>query len=182
MAVKLDEQLVTGDGAGQNPLGLRNITGFTTGASTGTNGGALPFAFLADTLGAYEAANADPDRAGWIMHARTWASVRKLLDSLARPIVSIDPTVVVRPTLWGKPVFISNSLSITETVGTSTDCSTILLADMGQIVIGVAREVEVVVSEGAYFATDQIGIRATARYDIAAPKPTAITKTVGVRP
>jgi HK97 family phage major capsid protein len=182
LAVELDRQMVTGDGTGQNLLGLRNITGFTTGASTGTNGGALTFAFLADTLGAYDAANLDPDRAAWIMHARTWASVRKLSDSQARPIVSIDPTLGVRPTLWGRPVFISNSLSITETVGTSTDCSTMLLCDMSQVLVAVAREVEVVVSEDYAFNTDQIAIRATARYDIAVPQATAIVKTVGVRP
>jgi len=182
LAVELDKQMVTGDGTGQNLTGLRNISGTTTGASTGTNGGALTFAFLADTLGAYDSANADPDRAAWIMHARTWASVRKLSDSQARPIVSIDPTLGVRPTLWGKPVFISNSLSITETVGTSTDCSTILLADMSQVLVGVAREVELVISEDFKFDTDQIAVRATARYDIAVPQATAVVKTVGVRP
>lgn len=182
LAVELDKQLVTGDGTGQNLTGLRNISGTTSGASTGTNGGALTFAFLADTLGAYDSANADPDRAAWIMHARTWASVRKLADSQARPIVSIDPTLGVRPTLWGKPVFISNSLSITETVGTSTDCSTILLADMSQVLVGVAREVELVISEDFKFDTDQIAVRATARYDIAVPQATAVVKTVGVRP
>lgn len=182
LAVELDKQMVTGDGSGQNLTGLRNIAGTTTGASTGTNGGALTFAFLADTLGAYDTANADPDRAAWIMHARTWASVRKLADSQARPIVSIDPTLGVRPTLWGKPVYISNSLSITETVGTSTDCSTILLCDMSQVLVGVAREVELVISEDFKFDTDQIAVRATARYDIAVPQATAVVKTVGVRP
>ena len=182
LAVELDKQLATGDGSGQNLTGLRNISGSTTGASTGANGGALTFAFLADTLGAYDATNADPDRAAWIMHARTWASVRKLVDSQARPIVSIDPTLGVRATLWGKPVYISNSLSITETVGSSTDCSTILLADMSQVLVGVAREVELVISEDFAFNTDQIAVRATARYDIAMPQATALVKTVGVRP
>jgi HK97 family phage major capsid protein len=96
--------------------------------------------------------------------------------------VSIDPTLGVRPTLWGKPVFISNSLSITETVGTSTDCPTILLCDNSQVLVGVSREVELVVSEDAYFATDQVAIRATARYDIAVPQAAAVVKTVGLRP
>ncbi len=182
LAVELDKQMVTGDGTGQNLTGLRNLSGTTSGASTGANGGALTFAFLADTLGAYDTANADPDRAAWIMHARTWASIRKLSDSQARPIVSIDPTLGVRPTLWGKPVFISNSLSITETVGSSTDCSTILLADMSEVLVGVAREVELVISEDFKFDTDQIAVRATARYDIAVPQATAVVKTVGVRP
>lgn len=180
-AVELDKQLVTGSGSGQNLTGLRNTSGVTPGASTGTNGGSLTFGFLADTLGAAEAANVDRDRLAWIMHSRTWSSVRKLADSSARPIVSIDPTQGVRPTLWGRPVFISNSLSLTETKGTSTDCSSIILADMSQVVVAVARDVELMVSEDFKFDTDQIAVRVTARYDIGVPQPTAITITDGIR-
>jgi HK97 family phage major capsid protein len=181
-AVELDAQLVTGDGTGQNLLGLRNVVGVTAGASTGTNGGALTFAFLADTLGAAEAANVDPDRLAWIMHSRTWASVRKLADTASRPIISMDPTTDVRPTLWGHPVHISNSLSIAETKGSSSDCSSIILADMSEVVVGVSREVELMISEDFKFDTDQVAVRVTARYDIGVPSPTAVTVTSGVRP
>lgn len=182
MAVELDKQLVTGDGAGQNLRGLRNTTGATAGPDTGVNGGALSFTFLADTLAAADTANTDPDRLAWIMHSRTWSSVRKLLDSQLRPIVSIDPTENVRPTLWGRPVFISNSLSIAETKGTSLDCSSIILADLSQVVVAVARNVELMVSEDYAFNADQIAVRVTARYDIGVPQPTAVVLTTGVRP
>ncbi|GAA3829050.1 phage major capsid protein [Streptomyces chiangmaiensis] len=182
MAVELDRQLVTGDGTGQNLRGLRNTTGATAGPSTGTNGGALTFAFLADTMAAYDGANLDPDRSAWIMHSRTWSSVRKLVDSQQRPIVSIDPTQGVRPTLWGRPVYISNSLSITETTGTSTDCSSIILADMSQVVVAVARQVELQVDESFAFNADQVAVRVTCRYDIGVPQPTAVVLTTGVRP
>lgn len=181
-AVELDKQLVTGSGTGQNLTGLRNVVGVTAGASTGANGGALTFGFLADTLGAAEAANVDPERLAWIMHSRTWASTRKLLDSQNRPIVSIDPTQGVRPTLWGRPVYISNSLSVAETKGTSSDCSSIILADMSQVVVAVAREVELSISEDFKFDTDQVALRVTARYDIGVPHPTAVTVTDGIRP
>jgi Phage capsid family len=105
-AVALDDQFINGAGTGSNMTGLLKQSGTTAGASTGTNGGTLTFAFLADTLAAYDAANADPDRAAWITHSRTWSSVRKLVDSQNHPLVSVDPTQSVRPTLWGKPVFI----------------------------------------------------------------------------
>jgi len=181
-AVELDKQLVTGSGSGQNLRGLRNVSGVTAGPSTGTNGGSLTFAHLADTLGAAEGADVDPERLAWIMHSRTWASVRKLADSSSRPIVSVDPTQGVHPTLWGHPVFISNSLSVAETKGTSSDCTAILLADMSQVVVGVAREVELTVSEDFAFDTDQVAVRVTARYDIGVPHPTAVTITEGIRP
>lgn len=68
--------------------------------------------------------------------------MRKLKDSQSRPIVSVDMSSEVRPTLWGKPVFVTNNLSITETMGTSTDCSSIVLADMSEVVVAVSRDVE----------------------------------------
>lgn len=181
-AVELDRQLVTGDGVGNNLRGLRNTTGATAGPSTGVNGAALSFAFLADTLAAADGANLDPDRLAWIMHSRTWSSVRKLVDAQSRPMVSIDPTENVRPTLWGRPVFISNSLSIAETLGTSTDTSSILLCDMSQVVVAVARQVELQVSEDYAFNADQLAVRVTARYDIGVPQPTAVVLTTGVKP
>jgi HK97 family phage major capsid protein len=108
--------------------------------------------------------------------------VRKLQDTTDRPIVAIDPTVGVRPSIFGRPVFISNSLSITETVGTSTDCSVILLCDTSQVVVAVARDLEVLISEHYAFNSDQVAVKATCRYDIGVPQPTAVTLTTGVRP
>jgi HK97 family phage major capsid protein len=185
-AVALDAQLVAGDGTGQNLTGLTGLAGTTSGAATGTNGGSLSatagFGYLADTLGAYEAANADPDKAAWLMHSRTWASIRKISDAQSRPILAADPTQALRPTLFGKPVYISNSIPTAQTVGTSSDCSTLILADFSQIVIAAARQLELVMSTDAYFATDQVGLRITGRYDIGSPQPAAIVKTVGLRP
>jgi HK97 family phage major capsid protein len=141
LAVELDRQLVTGDGTSNTLTGLRNITGFTTGAATGANGGALSFDFLADTMGAADTANLDSERLAWFMHSRSWASIRKLKDSQLRPIFALNPASDLQRSIFGAPVFLSNSLSITETVGTSTDCSTIMLVDMSQVVVGVARDV-----------------------------------------
>lgn len=185
-AVALDAQLAAGDGTGSNMTGLLNLAGVTAGPSLGANGASLSatagFGFLADTLSAYEQANADPDKAAWLMHARTWASVRKITDSQGRPIFAADPTQSLRPTLLGKPVFVSNSLPIAQTVGTSSDCSTIILADFSQVVVAVARGIEVMMSTDFAFNTDQVAVRVTGRYDIGSPQPTAIVKTVGVRP
>lgn len=180
--VELDRQFIAGDGTGQNMTGLTVAAGTTAGPALGVNGAALAFAHLADTLSAYESANNDADRAAWLMHPRTWASVRKLADLQSRPIVSIDPTAAVRQTLWGVPVFLSSNFSIAQTVGTSTDTSTILLADMSQVVVGVSRQVEIQISTEAYFAADQVALKVTGRYDIGLPQPAAVVKTVGIRP
>lgn len=181
LAVELDKQLITGSGSGDNLTGLRNIASVTAGPSMGVNGSSLTLDNLADTIAAAEAANLDPDRLAWFMHSRTWGAVRKLKDSQNRPIVAIDPTLGVKPSIFGKPVHLSNNLSIAETQGSNSDCSTMLLVDMSQIVVGVSRDIEVVISTDYAFNTDQVAIRATCRYDIGAPQPTAIVKVTGVR-
>lgn len=181
IAVELDRQLITGSGTGNDLTGLRNISSPTDGPSTGAAGTALTFDILADTVAAAETANLDPDNLAWFMHSRTWGSVRKLKDTATRPIVAADPTVGVPKALFGRPVFTSNNLSITETVGGNSDCSTILLVDMSRIVVGVSRQIEVQMSTDYAFATDQVAVRATCRYDIAATHSAAIVRTVGVR-
>ena len=181
LAVELDRQLITGSGSGDNITGLRNIASVTAGPAMGTNGGSLTLDVLADTIAAAETANLDPDRLAWFMHSRSWGGVRKLKDDQNRPIVAIDPTLGIKPSIFGKPVYLSNNLSIAETQGSNSDCTTLLLVDMSQIVVGVSRDIEVVVSTDYAFNTDQVAIRATCRYDIGAPQPTAIVKVTGVR-
>lgn len=185
-AVKLDQEFVAGDGTGQNLLGLLGISGFTAGPSTGANGtsltGSAGLDFLFDTVGAYEAANNDPDKAAWLMNSRTFASIRKLKDSQGRPIINVDMAAGAPKTLCGHRVFITNNISSTLTVGTSTDTSSLLLVDFSQIVVAVSRQVELMMSTDVAFQSDQVALRVTGRFDIGAPQPTAIVKTVGLRP
>lgn len=182
LSVELDKQLVTGSGAAGQLRGLRNIVGTTAGPTLGTNGASLSFAHLADTAAALENANGDMDSAAWLMHSRTWGSVRKLVDTAGRPLVATDPTAGISRTLFGRPVCISNSLAINETTGTSTDTSTLILADMTQVIVAVSRDLEVLMSEHYAFDADQIAVKATCRYDIGSPNPAGIVLTTGVRP
>jgi HK97 family phage major capsid protein len=75
-----------------------------------------------------------------------------------------------------------NSIPVNQTVGTSTDCSSLILADMSQVVVGVSRDVELMVSTEFAFDKDQVALRVTARYDIGLPNPAAVVVTAGVRP
>jgi hypothetical protein len=118
---------------------------------------------------------------GYPVHPRTWTSVRKLLspgaaDRLDRPDRG-GPTDPL-----GKPVFISSNFPINQMVGASTDCSSILLADISQVVVaslGSGRDPDV---HRLWVRLDQIALRVTGRYDIDLPQPTAPVKAVGVRP
>jgi HK97 family phage major capsid protein len=186
MAVELDRQFVVGDGTGQNMTGLLTQSGVTAGPTAATNGTSVGstagYNFLADTLAAYEQANLDPDKAAWLMHARTWASIRKAVDSQSRPIFNVDPSGTMKLTLFGKPVYFSNNIPITQTFGTANNASSLLLADFSQVVVAEARGLELMISEDYAFNTDQIAVRATCRYDIGLPQPTAVVKTTGLLP
>lgn len=87
----------------------------------------------------------------------------------------------VAPSIFGRPVYLSNSLSIAETAGTSTDTTVIILADMSQVVVAVSRDIEVLISEHYAFNADQVAVKATCRYDIGVPQPAGVVLTVGVR-
>ena len=181
LSVALDKQMVAGDGTGNNLTGLRHIPNVTAGPDLGTDGGVPTFETLADIVGAFESANLDADRAAWFLNARTWNTVRKLVDNQNRPIVSVDPSKDVSRRLWGMPVYLSNNLPVDETQGASTDCSSILLCDMSQIVVAVSRQIEVLFDESLFFQSDEVAIKASGRFDIGAAHPEAIVLTTGVR-
>jgi HK97 family phage major capsid protein len=178
----LDAQFIAGDGTGSNMTGLLSVGSVTAGPSLGTNGASLTFAHLADTVAAYESAGGDLSTAAWFGAPRTWASVRSLKDAQQRPIFTADPTQDVQRSIFGVPFFVSGAVPITQTAGSSSDCSTLLLVDMSRLLIGRSRDVEVRYSEDAYFGSDEIGVRVTARFDIKPSHAAAIVKTTGVRP
>lgn len=182
-AVQLDSQLINGNGTTPNLLGLLNQSGTTAGPSQGTNGASLTFGALADTLTAYENANNDTESAVWIMNTRTWGSARKLVASgSGQPIISLNPTDGVTPMLWGHKVLFSNNIPITQVQGSANNASSIILADFSQVVIGVARHVELQMSLDYAFQNDQVALRVTGRYGLGLPQPSAVTITTGILP
>jgi HK97 family phage major capsid protein len=177
----LDAQFLAGNGTAPNMRGLRNFTGVGV-TSLGTNGASLALDNLADAVGRLEQNNGDLGGAAWFMSGRSWASIRKAKDSQQRYQVSPDPTKDGERKLFGIPVHVSNQISNAETVGTSNDCSWISLVDMGQVVVGRRREIQVVYSADAYYDTDSTGIRTTSRWDIAPLDPKGVELITGVRP
>ncbi|WP_406429839.1 phage major capsid protein [Streptomyces sp. NBC_01589] len=177
----LDAQFLAGNGTTPNMRGLRNFSGVNV-TPLGTNGASLSLDGLADAVGRLEQNNGDLNGAAWFMSGRSWASIRKAKDGQQRYQVSPDPTRDGERRLFGIPVFVSNQISNAETVGTSSDCSWIGLADMGQVVVGRRQEVRVIYSSDAYFDSDSMGVRTTSRWDIAPLDPKGIELITGVRP
>ncbi len=180
-ATVLDQQFLTGSGSGANMTGLVNVSGTTAGPSLGANGGTPTLDNLAAMVASLEAANGDLSRAVWFLAPRTWATVRTLKDSQNRYQVNPGVTGAEERSLFGAPVFASTNLPINGTTGTSTDTSTVLLADMSQVLVGRAKEIEVAYSEDYAFNADQTAIRVIARFDIGVANPAAIVVMTGVR-
>jgi HK97 family phage major capsid protein len=172
MATLLDAQYLTGNGTPPNLRGLQNFTGSTVVAN-GANGLQLSVQtnldFMAGPLGQLQALNADLSRAAWFIHPLLWAKIRTIKDSGGRYQLQnwgTAPQDDVVPKLFGIPVFISGNLPSAQTVGTSTDCSTVILADMSQVVVGMRQEVELTMSRDYAFNADQTAIRLIARTDV----------------
>jgi HK97 family phage major capsid protein len=180
-AVALDDQFLEGNGTAPNMRGVRNVSGVTAGPSLGANGGTPTLDTFADMVESLETANADLGRAAWFMHPRTWATVRQLKDADNRYQLQPDPTTGARRSLFGQPVWITTNITAAETVGTSTDCSWVALADMSQIVVAQRKQVEIEYDRSYRFNYDQTAIRAIARFDIGTINAAGIVLTTGVR-
>ena len=185
LALEEDTKYLRGDGTGNTPTGLENISGVNVDTSTlGANGGTPSFDHLADMLYALDADNVPAEGRAWIVHPRTVNTLRQIKDSSnkylwADPAAPGDP-----PTLWGYPVFTTTAIPITETQGTSTDCSTIYLGCWPEFVIGQRKALELRASDAAgnAFEYDQVFIRAIMRVDANVRHADSFEVLKGVRP
>lgn len=189
-----DLQFIEGSGSTSNIQGLVGYSGLTTGASLGTNGRPQTFDDWYDTQYLLRVANAEPDFA--IGHPRVLNSLGKIKDSTGNYILSnrnginapngfgtglpgAAPKAVILDTI---PLWFSSQINIARTVGTSTDCTTVVIGKSDQVVILERLGIEVAFSEHVYFANDQSAARAIGRSAIAILQPSAVATIAGIRP
>ncbi|MFE9962879.1 phage major capsid protein [Streptomyces sp. NPDC005525] len=183
IGLTLDTQFLSGDGTGNNMLGIRNFAGVSTNP-LGANGAQLTSLDpLIDALGRAEGNNSLSGDLVWFMSARTWATVRKLKDGQNRYQIAPDPTQAGPYSLFGIPVIVSNSISNVEKVGTSAfSCSWVGLVNKNQAVIGERRGITVVYDSSRYADEDVTSVRTTARYDIGALDSKGVELVTGILP
>ena len=181
VATEIDSQLLRGDGTGETLTGLRNLADVTVGPNLGTNGGVPTLATILDMLTAYEAAGGDPERARFFMTPGIWGVLRAVQDTTNRYQLQPDASSIARKTLFGVNVGVTSNLPSTETKGTSSATSTIILADMSNVVVGIGKGVEIQQSRDRYFETDQTGVRLVTRLDINDVHPETIVVTKGAK-
>lgn len=182
LAIQQDIQYLRGTGSTPQITGILSYSGLTTGPSLGANGRTVTHDDFIEADYLLQVANARG--ANFVIaHPRTENTLRKQKDNEARYLVSADgrPTVAPFPAAGYLPITKTNNLTITETVGSSTDTSTAIVGDASQIYIVERQGIELATSEHLYFNTDEVAVRAIARSTIVILQPAAVLLVTGIR-
>ena len=191
--IQQDIQWLRGTGSTPQVTGVLSYSGLTTSTApvaTSTNGDVLTFDDAMYAAYDLDAVNAEADFA--IGHPRNIHTLRKTKDANGRYLMSFDgtprgfgiardsggPDAILADFL---PFYKTTNLTITQTVGTSTDCTTIIVGDSRQVLILERQGIELMLSPHVYFTTDELAVRAIGRSAIAILQPTAVTLLTGVR-
>lgn len=179
----VDKAYLESSGANR-PTGLDSISGIgAIGADSGNaNGGEVNADDLKKAVETLDVADAPEDGRAWFMHPRSWAKIARLKDNDGRYFVGDIQTRENRQ-LLGYPVFTSSQISTTQTKGTGTALSHILLAAMSDIAVAMGagnRDIEIAASDSVRFLNAQVAFRVLFRTDIQAFHAASIVDMTGV--
>lgn len=155
LGVKVNSLLTVGTGTVQP-------NGIVTAAGSGITGGtAVSGAFTADNLidlahsvdGAYVR-----NGAGWLMRRSTIGAVRKLKSQDGAYLYAPAATVGAPDILLGAPIYDNPDVA-----AVATSAKSVLFGGLRNYMVRVAGGLEIARSDDAYFASDEVGIRATIR-------------------
>ena len=196
VALQEDFQFLAGSGSGSNLQGLAGYSGLTT--ITGlpaTNGQNPTYDSIQQIVWGLRRANANPN--AWVMHPAVGQALSLLKDSAGRPLFTdvyalgaASPPIASNGTnftypgpasgmLLGLPVYFSTQLSISQTQGTSGNCTTIYCGDFRFVKILERAAVDIAVSPHILFTTDQTAMRAIWRGAVAITQPGAVAAPTG---
>ena len=194
LEIQQDIQWLRGTGSTPQVTGIINYSGLTTSTApcvTATNGASLTYDDFMTVAWDLDDVNAEADFA--IGNPRVIHTLRQKKDANGRYLASFDgtprgfglarnaggPDAILADFL---PFYKTTNLIRTQTVGTSTDCTTVIVGDSRQVLILERQGVELMLSPHVYFTTDELAVRAIARSAVAILQPTAVSLLTGVRP
>lgn len=185
LALEEDIKYLRGDGTGNAPTGLENITGVNA-TTLGSGDGDTPgFDDLADMAYRLDADDVPTQGRAWIAHPRVQNTLRKITDATSGQYIWADPAAPGDPpTVWGYPVYFTTAIPITLTVGGSDDCTNLYFGAWPEFIIGQRKTLELRASDvaGDAFEYDQVFIRAIMRVDGNVRHPASFEVLKGVRP
>lgn len=154
---KLDDALLSGDGADDSITGLLNQSGVTTGAFDASD----PDSII-DAIGSLNALEVTPNRI--IVSGADFTSLRKLKDNGGRYLLTPDITAGAVGSLFGIPVSVTNKL----------DAGTAIVGDMSAVAVVRDIDPRIDILRERYADYDQTGIRVVTRYDLGLIRPNAV--------
>jgi HK97 family phage major capsid protein len=170
-----------GTGGGAQPLGIVNTPGVTI-TSLGTNGGVPTMQDMNDMIGRIEDAPIEQSETwAWLTSPRTRRTFTSMTDTNGQPILRDNWSSGERPDLLGINFYKSTVISNTDTVGSSTDCSKIFLADWRYLAIGLSNQIEIAVLDQTRASRLQTEIIAYTFVDVAVLREEAFEVDTGVR-
>ena len=177
LALGVDLAFYTGSGTGDEPTGLQATSGITNAAMPSSTNGAVPTNLdpWLTAISTIAANNGNLDKTVIVMNAHVWGELVALKDDQHRYLLeSVQSGNAPARSIDGVKVYLTNQLPQTETKGSSNVTCSSYIYDASQVIVVRREEMRLEATKDAYFATDQIGIRAIARIGFAVPNPLAV--------
>lgn len=149
------DHFTTGTGTGQ-PQGM------VTGSTKGLDAASATAIGVDDILGLVHSVDrAYRPSAGFMMHDQILLAVRKIKDSMGRPIFTESYREGEPDRLLGYPVFVNNSMDSTV----ASTKKTIVFGDLGKYIVRDALDVKILRLDERYAEYGQVGFTALQRSD-----------------
>jgi len=195
MALKMNSQLIDGNGADRNVLGLRNqIGGMTLTDAIGTNGGRFRIDKASEMVENLDEADEynDAGNYGWLMRPRVLGGMKRErivqysggTEAEGQPILAdslLINTSVLEDKL-GHMLRTTTQISATESKGTSDTCSYTYFGNWKQFYVGLWRDMELRVSDiasdnsgNSAFLNDQVFLVSFQEFDCNIGRASAFT-------
>jgi HK97 family phage major capsid protein len=175
-AKELDRAALIGTGTAPEPRGLANVVGVQA-VGNGANGASLATLRYGNIFsGAQAILQADgamPTAA--IMSHRSRIGLGQLADTTNQPLQ-------VPPMLSAMKFLSTSQISNTQTVGTSTDCTSMFLGEFKWMGYGLRENVNIQPMKETFATTGEIGFFCHARVDVMCLYPQSFSVVTGIRP
>jgi HK97 family phage major capsid protein len=175
VAQEIDRAAMFGSGASNQPTGIFGTSGIGS-VSMGTNGAALTsYGPLQDAVYELTSNNSQPPTAA-IMAPRTGLAIDKLTDTLGQPLN--------RPrSLESLPFLQTTAVPITQTQGTSSVASSVIVGDFSQLIVGVRLSPTIEMTQPPLHGEKlAISFLVWSRIDIAVAHAKSFAKLIGITP
>jgi len=171
-----DAQALEGDGAGANFVGVKNAAG---GGSVAVSGAPADLDKFVDALfGTLPLVAINDPSCAWVMQPKLWAKLLKLKDANDRYLLNVNPTAGAPLSLLGKPVRLTDQISITG--GTGADTTAYVGAWGRGMLFGERSSLATAISDAPGWTTAKIALRVIQRTAILVAVPSAFVKLTGI--